>query len=205
LTLQPQMLTRPLEWKKPQNIFVNSMSDLFHDDVPLEYIQRVFAVMNQADWHQYQVLTKRAARVHELSSHLEWAPHIWMGVSVENEGYLDRIDHLRKTGAHVKFLSLEPLLGPLHKMNLRGIDWAIVGGESGPGARPVDPAWVTDSAINALRPMWRSSLNSGAASRRRKRDALLKAAHGIKCRSLRSKASSRGNPFAIGKDTSRKK
>jgi len=144
LTLQPQMLSRPLEWKKPKNIFVNSMSDLFHDDVPLEYIQRVFAVMNEANWHQYQVLTKRAARVHELDQHLEWAPHIWMGVSVENERYLDRIDHLRKTGAHVKFLSLEPLLGPLHRMNLRGIHWAIVGGESGPGARPVDPAWVID-------------------------------------------------------------
>ena len=144
LTLQPQMLTRPLEWKKPRNIFVNSMSDLFHDDVPLEYIRQVFAVMNEAGWHQYQVLTKRAERVHELSPHLEWAPHIWMGVSVESAKYLDRIDHLRATGAHVKFLSLEPLLGPLHRMNLRGIDWAIVGGESGPGARPVDPAWVTD-------------------------------------------------------------
>jgi protein gp37 len=143
LTLQPHMLTRPLEWRKPRNIFVNSMSDLFHDDVPLEYIQRVFAVMNEANWHQYQVLTKRAARVHELSPHLKWAPHIWMGVSVENEKYLDRIGHLRETGAHVKFLSLEPLLGPLYNMDLRGIDWAIVGGESGPGARPVDPAWVT--------------------------------------------------------------
>jgi protein gp37 len=142
--LQPQMLTRPLEWRKPKNIFVNSMSDLFHDDVPLDYIQQVFEVMNEANWHQYQVLTKRAERVHELSPHLNWAPHIWMGVSVENAKYLDRIDHLRKTRAHVKFLSLEPLLGPLQNMNLRGIDWAIVGGESGPGARPVDPAWVID-------------------------------------------------------------
>jgi protein gp37 len=144
LTLQPQMLTRPMEWKKPRNIFVNSMSDLFHDDVPLEYIQQVFEVMNQADWHQYQILTKRAERVRELSPHLAWMPNIWMGVSVENANYLDRIDCLRETGAHVKFLSLEPLLGPLPKMNLAGIDWAIVGGESGPGARAVDPAWVTD-------------------------------------------------------------
>jgi protein gp37 len=144
LTLQPQMLTRPLEWKKPKNIFVNSMSDLFHEDVPLHYIQQVFDVMNRANWHQYQILTKRAERIHELSPHLKWAPHIWMGVSVETAKYLDRIDHLRKAGSHVKFLSLEPLLGPLHKMNLRGIDWAIVGGESGPGARPVDPAWVID-------------------------------------------------------------
>jgi protein gp37 len=137
-------LTRPLEWKKPKNISVNSMSDLFHEDVPLDYIQQVFGAMNRANRHQYQVLTKRAERIHDLSPHLKWAPHIWMGVSVENAKYLDRIDHLRKTGAHVKFLSLEPLLGPLHRMNLRGIDWAIVGGESGPGARPADPAWVTD-------------------------------------------------------------
>lgn len=143
LTLQPQMLTRPLEWKQSKNIFVNSMSDLFHDAVPVEYIQRVFAVMNKADWHQYQVLTKRAERVRELSRCLKWAPHIWMGVSVENEKYLNRIDHLRATGAHIKFLSLEPLLGPLNGMDLHGIDWAIVGGESGPGARPVDPAWIT--------------------------------------------------------------
>jgi protein gp37 len=144
LTLQPQMLARPLEWKKPKNIFVNSMSDLFHNEVPFDYIRQVFDVMNRASWHQYQVLTKRAERVHELSPHLKWAPHIWMGVSVESEKYVDRIDHLRQTGAHVKFLSLEPLLGPLEKLDLRGIDWAIVGGESGPGARPVDPSWVTD-------------------------------------------------------------
>jgi protein gp37 len=144
LTLQPQMLTRPLEWKAPKQIFVNSMSDLFHDDVPLEYIQRVFEVMNQADWHQYQVLTKRAERLQALSPNLKWAPHIWMGVSVENEKYLYRIDCLRCTTAHVKFLSLEPLLGPLRKMNLRGIDWAIVGGESGPGARPMHADWVKD-------------------------------------------------------------
>jgi Bacteriophage protein gp37 len=152
LTLQPQMLTRPLEWKKPKNIFVNSMSDLFHEDVPLEYIQRVFDVMNQANWHQYQVLTKRAERVRELSPRLKWAPHIWMGVSVESEEYLDRVEHLRQTGAYVKFLSLEPLLGPLDNMSLRGIDWAIVGGESGPGARPVDPGWVTgirDQCVSA--------------------------------------------------------
>lgn len=144
LTLQPQMLTRPLEWRKPRKIFVNSMSDLFHDDVPLEYIQRVFAVMNAANWHQYQVLTKRAERLEELSPLLPWAPHIWMGVSVESERYLSRIECLRRTHAHVKFLSLEPLLGPLPKMDLRGIDWAIAGGESGPGARPMDIDWLKD-------------------------------------------------------------
>jgi protein gp37 len=152
LTLQPRMLTLPSTWKKHKRIFVNSMSDLFHDDVPLEYIQQVFAAMNQANWHQYQVLTKRAERLEQLSPLLDWAPHIWMGVSIENEKYLDRMDHLRNTGAHVKFLSLEPLLGPLDNMNLRGIDWAIAGGESGPGARPVDPAWITgirDQCINS--------------------------------------------------------
>ncbi|HXJ03750.1 MAG TPA: phage Gp37/Gp68 family protein [Candidatus Acidoferrum sp.] len=144
LTLQPQMLELPLHWKTPKRIFVNSMSDLFHRDVPTEYIKRVFHVMNRAHWHQYQVLTKRSERVLELSKELPWAPQIWMGVSVETEKYRVRIDDLRKTGAHVKFLSLEPLLGSLGKLNLRGIDWAIVGGESGPGARPLDSEWVTD-------------------------------------------------------------
>lgn len=145
------MLDLPLKLKTPKRIFVNSMSDLFHKDVSLEYIQRVFDVMRQADWHQYQVLTKRSERLLELSQKLKWAPQIWMGVSVENADYVGRIDHLRKTGANVKFLSLEPLLGPLPTLNLRGIDWAIVGGESGPGARPVDPAWVTDLRDQCVR------------------------------------------------------
>jgi protein gp37 len=145
------MLDLPLRLKKPNRIFVNSMSDLFHDDVPLLYIQQVFDVMRRAHWHQYQVLTKRAERVHQVSTELDWTPQIWMGVSVENADYLYRIDHLRETGAHVKFLSLEPLLGPLHNMNLHGIDWAIVGGESGRGARPVDPAWITDIRDQCLK------------------------------------------------------
>ncbi|HWB85599.1 MAG TPA: phage Gp37/Gp68 family protein [Bryobacteraceae bacterium] len=144
LTLQPQMLELPLRWKSPKRIFVNSMSDLFHKDVPLSYIQEVFSMMRAARWHQYQVLTKRSERLLELSPQLLWAPQIWMGVSVENIDHLDRIDHLRHTGAHVKFLSLEPLLGALPNLRLHGIDWVIVGGESGPGARPVDLAWVTD-------------------------------------------------------------
>ena len=144
VTLQPQMLELPLRWKSSRQIFVNSMSDLFHEDVPLSYIKEVFSVMRRAHWHQYQVLTKRSERLLELSPRLEWGPQIWMGVSVENEDYLERIDHLRRTGAHVKFLSLEPLLCPLRKLKLRGIDWVIVGGESGPGARPVDSTWVTD-------------------------------------------------------------
>jgi len=151
LRLVPEKMNAPLRWKSPQRIFVNSMSDLFHDDVPLPYIQRVFAVMNQAGWHQYQVLTKRAERLEEVSSQLPWAPHIWMGVSVENKDYLWRIDHLRKTNAHIKFLSVEPLLGPLGKIALRGIDWVIVGGESGPGARPMEASWVTDIKDQCLR------------------------------------------------------
>jgi protein gp37 len=151
LTLQPHMLDHPLGWKSPKRIFVNSMSDLFHDQVPLDYIKRVFGVMNAADWHQYQVLTKRAERLDELSEHLPWSPHIWMGVSVESEKYLSRIDHLRRTKAHVKFLSVEPLLAPLGKLNLRGIDWVIVGGESGPGARPMSASWVTDLRDQCVR------------------------------------------------------
>jgi len=151
LALQPQMLELPLRWKTPKRIFVNSMSDLFHKDVPTDYIKRVFEIMGLAHWHQYQVLTKRSERVLELSKELEWASQIWMGVSVENEEYTYRIENLRKTAAHVKFLSLEPLLGPLRKLDLRGIDWAIVGGESGPGARPLDSGWVTEIRDQCLR------------------------------------------------------
>jgi len=144
LTLQPHMLEVPLQWKAPKRIFVNSMSDLFHTDVPAEYIKKVFAVMARADWHQFQVLTKRAERLRELTDDLPWPSHIWQGVSIENREYVRRIEDLRASGAAVKFLSLEPLLGPLPKLNLRGIDWVIVGGESGPGARPMEEAWVID-------------------------------------------------------------
>lgn len=151
LRLIPAKVAEPLSWRKPQRIFVNSMSDLFHDNVPAEYIQSVFDVMNQADWHQYQVLTKRAERLEELSDKLPWAPHIWMGVSVESKDYLWRIDHLRRTKAHIKFLSIEPLLGPLGKINLRGIDWVIVGGESGPGARSMNAEWVTEIKDQCVR------------------------------------------------------
>ncbi len=144
LTLQPRTLELPLHWKKPQTIFVNSMSDLFHEKVPLEYIQKVFDVMRRANWHQFQVLTKRAERLLELDSALDWPPHVWMGVSVENADYKSRIDCLRKTHAKIKFLSLEPLLGPLRHLNLKKMDWVIVGGESGPGSRPMQAEWVTD-------------------------------------------------------------
>jgi protein gp37 len=144
LTLQPHMLELPLRWRKPQTIFVNSMSDLFHDDVPLAYIQRVFDVMRRAHWHRFQVLTKRSERLAELDPKLAWAPNIWAGVSVESDKYRSRIDGLRSTSAYVKFLSLEPLLGPLDDLDLRSIDWVIVGGESGSKARPMDPAWARD-------------------------------------------------------------
>jgi protein gp37 len=144
LTLQPQMLELPLRWKSPRRIFVNSMSDLFHVDVPLEYVKRVFDVMSRAQWHQFQVLTKRAGRLRELSHELPWRSNIWQGVSVESECYLDRVDDLRETGAAVKFLSLEPLLERLPNLDLRGIDWVIVGGESGPGARPIEKSWVVE-------------------------------------------------------------
>ena len=144
LTLQPHMLERPLHWKQPRRIFVNSMSDLFHVDVPPDYIAQVFDVMRRAHWHQYQVLTKRSERLLALDSLLQWQAQIWMGVSIENEDYLFRIDHLRKTRARIKFLSVEPLLGPLHKIDLTGIDWVIAGGESGPGARAVDAEWIRE-------------------------------------------------------------
>ena len=144
LTLHPHAVELPLKWRKSQVIFVNSMSDLFHKNVPLEFVQQVFDTMNQADWHCYQVLTKRADRLARISKELTWGRHIWMGVSVERKDYMDRIDALRNTDAKVKFLSLEPLLGPLPGMDLTDIDWVIVGGESGPGARPVEVDWVRD-------------------------------------------------------------
>lgn len=142
LTLQPQMLELPLRWRQPQTIFVNSMSDLFHEGVPLEYIKRVFDVMRQAHWHRFQVLTKRAARMASLDPFLDWPSNVWMGVSVESSDHLDRIEDLRRTRAEVKFLSLEPLLGPLPDLDLHDIHWVIVGGESGPGARPIAERWV---------------------------------------------------------------
>ena len=144
LTLHEHALDIPLGWKRPQIIFVNSMSDLFHKGVTFKFIERVFDVMRGASQHLFQVLTKRSQRMMELSDDLLWPPNVWMGVSVENSDYAYRIDHLRQTGADVKFVSLEPLLGSIPSLDLEGIDWAIVGGESGPKARPMDPAWVRD-------------------------------------------------------------
>lgn len=145
VTLQPDILDLPLRWKQPRVIFVNSMSDLFHEDVPFEFIERVFETMRSASHHVFQVLTKRADRLLELDACLSpWPRNVWMGVSVEHEDYTWRIDWLRHTGARTKFVSFEPLLGPLPALDLDGIDWVIVGGESGPGARPMDKRWVVD-------------------------------------------------------------
>lgn len=143
-TIHENALDLPFKWKKPQTIFVNSMSDLFHENVPDEFIIKVFDMMIRANWHRYQILTKRSERLLEINSCLPWKHNIWMGVTVENQECTFRIEHLRKTGAHLKFLSLEPLLEPLPNLDLKGIDWVIVGGESGPGARIIRKNWVVD-------------------------------------------------------------
>ncbi len=144
ITMHEDALELPLKWKKTQTIFVNSMSDLFHDNVPDEFIFRVFDIMRRADWHSFQILTKRSERLKSLSSKLPWMSHIWMGVSVEDHYHTYRINHLRSTGAKVKFLSLEPLLSNIPNLNLETIDWVIVGGESGPRARPIKESWIID-------------------------------------------------------------
>ena len=141
-TLHPHMLDLPLRWKKPMVIFVNSMSDLFHEEVPVSFIQRVFEVMNMATRHTFQILTKRSRRMQEINPILPWSQNIWMGVSVESKKWLTRIDDLRGTDARLKFVSFEPLLEPLENIPLQGIDWVIVGGESGPQARPLQKEWV---------------------------------------------------------------
>lgn len=143
-TMHDHALDLPLSWSKSQTIFVNSMSDLFHESVSEEFILKTFEIMRRADWHRFQILTKRSGRLLELDPSLPWADNIWMGVSVENGDYTFRIDDLRKTRAAVKFLSLEPLLGPLPNLDLDGIGWVIVGGESGIGARLMNPSWVID-------------------------------------------------------------
>jgi protein gp37 len=142
VTCHRQMLDLPLRWKKPQMIFVNSMSDLFHEDVPDDFIMDIFSTMQCARQHQYQILTKRAERLAAISPELPWAKNIWMGVTVESADYKYRIDYLRYTSAHIKFLSLEPLLGDIGELDLNEIDWVIAGGESGPGARPMNIEWV---------------------------------------------------------------
>lgn len=142
VTCHPHVVDLPLSWKKPQMIFVNSMSDLFHKHVPYDFIMKIFSTMNKAQQHTFQVLTKRASSLESLSSVLPWSENIWMGVTVESSDYKERIDRLRNTDAFIKFLSLEPLLEDIGDLNLNGIDWVIVGGESGPKSRPIEEQWV---------------------------------------------------------------
>lgn len=148
VTLHPEALDEPYCWKKPRMVFVNSMSDLFHEKIPLSFIQDVFSVMNNNHRHTFQILTKRAERLRELAPLLNWTENIWMGVTVENNDYIGRIDDLRTVNASIRFLSLEPLLGPIEELNLTDINWVIVGGESGPGARPMQKKWVLDIKRN---------------------------------------------------------
>ncbi|HKK21374.1 MAG TPA: phage Gp37/Gp68 family protein [candidate division Zixibacteria bacterium] len=142
VTMHQDVLEEPLKWKKPQVIFVNSMSDLFHEKIEFTFVERIFDLMSRCPQHIFQILTKRSKRLKRLHTKLTWPPNVWMGVTVESATYQFRINDLRNSNAAVKFLSLEPLLGPLPKLDLSGIDWVIVGGESGPGARPMDEAWV---------------------------------------------------------------
>ena len=157
LTFHEHALDLPLSWKRSRLVFVNSMSDLFHKDVPVSFIRRVFDVMSEAKQHTFQILTKRSRRLAELAPDLNWPDNVWMGVSVENHDYTYRIDNLRKIGKTLKFLSLEPLIGAAGKIDLRGIDWVVVGGESGPGARPMRKEWVTeirDQCVSASVPFF---------------------------------------------------
>lgn len=144
VTLHWDQLTLPLRWKQPKKIFVNSMSDLFHEEVPDDFIIRAFEIMEQAHWHRFQILTKRAERLAELAPRLPWPKNVWQGVSVENTDYTWRIEYLLQVPAIVRFLSVEPLLGPIHNLQLKGISWVIVGGESGPNYREVEADWVRE-------------------------------------------------------------
>lgn len=144
ISLHQSSLKNPVKWKKPQRIFVNSMSDLFHEQIPFSFIQDVFTVMNQANWHCFQVLTKRAERLSEVADLLNWGDNIWAGVTVESNDYIERIDLLRAIPAKVKFISFEPLIGSIGTVDLFGIDWVIVGGESGPHSRKIEEEWVVE-------------------------------------------------------------
>ena len=151
ITVHPSTLKDPLKWRKPRLVFVNSMSDLFHEEVPVPFIRAVLETMNQASHHTFQVLTKRPGRVLEVNGSLTWSPNIWLGTSIESQRWQFRLEQLRATGARTKFLSLEPLLGPLPDIPIQGIDWVIVGGESGPGARPMEADWVREIRDSCLR------------------------------------------------------
>lgn len=164
VTLHPDLLDAPLSWKKPKMVFVNSMGDMFHEDVPLEYIQQVFATMEKASQHTFQVLTKRSSRMADLAAQLPWPKNVWMGVTIESDKYLYRAENLRKTPAVVKFISVEPMIGPVCEIDLQGIDWVIVGGESGAQARTIEKEWAiavrdkcTASAIPFFFKQWGGS------------------------------------------------
>jgi protein gp37 len=144
LRLWPKRIDVPLRWRKPKTIFVNSMSDLFHEEIPIAFVQEIFATMRAAHWHTFQILTKRHEHLLELAGELDWAPNVWMGVTIENRRFVHRADALRAVPAAVRFISAEPLLGPLPGLNLAEIDWLIAGGESGPGHRRIDADWVRD-------------------------------------------------------------
>jgi protein gp37 len=181
LRLWPQRLEQPLKWTRPRMIFVNSMSDLFHEDVPLGYIEQVFDVMGRAEHHTFQILTKRHARLAALASALAWHPNVWIGVSIENRRFVHRADYLRRVDAAIRFISAEPLLGPLDGLDLSGIDWLIAGGESGPKHRPVRIEWAAISATDALRRTSPSSSSSGAGVRPRPVGGISTIACGARC------------------------
>ena len=144
VTMHPDAVRIPMKWRKPQMVFVNSMSDLFHTDIPIDFIRRLNETMTEANWHVFQILTKRSERLVGCDAALDWSDNIWMGVTVENSDYVHRIDHLRQSRAKNRFISFEPLLGPIGSVDLNGIDWVIVGGESGPGARSILKDWVIE-------------------------------------------------------------
>lgn len=149
VTVHSDLITAPLEWKAPRKIFVNSMSDIFHEELSDEIILSIFDTMNQASWHTFQVLTKRSERLAKLAPQITWTSNIWMGVTIESKEYLNRADHLKGSAAAVKFISAEPLLSDLDSLNLDGVDWLIVGGESGHGSRPIKEEWVIKLRDNA--------------------------------------------------------
>ncbi|MDK9709012.1 MAG: phage Gp37/Gp68 family protein [Desulforhopalus sp.] len=157
VTLHPDLLDEPMKWKKPRMVFVNSMGDMFHEKIPLEYIQHVFQTMVRAERHIFQVLTKRSSRMIELAQHLPWPKNVWLGVTIESAKYCYRADNLRKSSAKIKFLSIEPMIGPFTELSLVDIDWVIVGGESGPQARAIEKEWplaVRDKCVNSNVPFF---------------------------------------------------
>jgi len=177
VTVHRDLFARPLSWTKPKMIFVNSMSDLFHEEVPDNDILDLFSVMNQASWHTFQILTKRADRLLELSERINWTDNIWMGVSVENQDAIDRCEKLKHTGARIKFVSAEPLLDSIKDIDLVGIDWLIVGGESGPGSRPMKEEWVKELRDKALEADVAFFFKQWGGTRKKKAGSLLDGKH----------------------------